>query len=286
MTGEGSQDLTLTVDDRPVVVYARSVMPSLDPETPWLKRSGFLYDLMTPSGIVLTESMPADHPHQHGVMIAWTSGLLDGQKIDCWNSHKLEGLVEHREVVRAEKNLLEVELNHISLLDDEPETIIRESWGVEVQSVDGVNVVDLESRQWLKTSKEFRIRQYKYGHFCFRGRDDWLFGRCTLTTDEGVDRVKGNHMVPKYALMHGLLSRRETEAARMVGVAVISHPENSPHEHPVRLHPQDPYFSFAPMVAGEFSLKRDEPFVTRYRIITFDGPPPIESIESLRNEFV
>ena len=48
-----------------------------------------------------------------------------------------------------------------------------------------------------------------------------------------------------------------------------------PHRHPapVRLHPSKPYFSFSPMVLGDFTIAPGETYRARYRYLPHDGPP-------------
>ena len=49
----------------------------------------------------------------------------------------------------------------------------------------------------------------------------------------------------------------------------------------MRLHPKMPYFCFAPMVAGEFQIEPDKPYVSRYRFIAFDGKVDSQRIEAM-----
>ena len=58
----------------------------------------------------------------------------------------------------------------------------------------------------------------------------------------------------------------------MTGVTIFCHPENFRAPQPVRLHPSMPYFCFAPMVLGDFTIEKSEPYVSRYRFLIHDGP--------------
>jgi hypothetical protein len=55
-------------------------------------------------------------------------------------------------------------------------------------------------------------------------------------------------------------------------VAIFGSSQNFQHPQPVRLHPDKPYFCFAPCVLGEFAISRERPLVSRYRIVTHAGP--------------
>jgi hypothetical protein len=51
----------------------------------------------------------------------------------------------------------------------------------------------------------------------------------------------------------------------------MGHPNNFRASQPVRLHPDKPYFCFAPEIVGPFTIARQESFVSRYRFLIFDG---------------
>ena len=71
----------------------------------------------------------------------------------------------------------------------------------------------------------------------------------------------------------------------MCGVTVLDHPGNFRFPQPVRLHPNKPYFCFAPMVLGEFEISPGHPYTSRYRLYVHDGPPDAADIERLWNDY-
>ena len=54
---------------------------------------------------------------------------------------------------------------------------------------------------------------------------------------------------------------------------MLDHPANFRSPQPVRLHPNKPYFCFAPMVPGAFEIAPGRPYVSRYRLVLHDGRP-------------
>jgi hypothetical protein len=59
-----------------------------DPSQPW--RMNFIHPLVAPSGAILTEDAPIDHPHHRGLFWAWRRVILDGQVIgDGWTGRDL-----------------------------------------------------------------------------------------------------------------------------------------------------------------------------------------------------
>ena len=69
------------------------------------------------------------------------------------------------------------------------------------------------------------------------------------------------------------------------GIAAIAHPDNFRYPQPVRLHPEKPYFCFAPMVLGDFQIKPNEPYVSRFRFVAFDGKPDPEQLNAIMKEY-
>ncbi len=65
---------------------------------------------------------------------------------------------------------------------------------------------------------------------------------------------------------------------------MLDDPRNFRFPQPVRIHPNKPYFAFSPMVDGEFRIEPEKTYISRYRIITHDGPPNTEELDKLWRE--
>ena len=53
----------------------------------------------------------------------------------------------------------------------------------------------------------------------------------------------------------------------------------------MRLHPNEPFFSYAPVQLGPLTIAPAQPFVSRYRFIVIDSPPDAALFERLWNDF-
>ena len=137
-----------------------------------------------------------------------------------------------------------------------------------------MNVFDLLSTQICVMDKPLVIAEYHYGAMCIRGSPLWL-GKASMITSEGHDRVNGNHTKANWVVMHGKVDGKEC------GIAAFGHPDNFRTPQPVRLHPKKPYFCFAPMVAGEFSLEPGKPYVSHFRFAAFDGKPDLALLDEI-----
>ena len=63
------------------------------------------------------------------------------------------------------------------------------------------------------------------------------------------------------------------------GIVLMGHPDNLRAPQPVRVHPTEPFFCFAPQQLGEFRITPDQPYRARYRFVVVDGEPDRAALE-------
>ena len=270
--------LSLSHDGRTLMKYNARYIDSPDTDQPWYGRSGFIHPVYTPSGRVLTAGFPGDHMHQHGLMFAWTSAEFDGRDVDFWNSKKEAGFIEHVETVRADADAIVVKLRHIDETATTPIVVLKETWEIERVPHESMNVFDLVSTQTCATDRPLKIKAFHYGAMCIRGPSAWL-KQATMITNEGKQRVEGNHSRPNWVTLSGQID------GQACGIAAMSHPTNFRTPQPVRLHPNKPYFCFAPMVLGGFQIEPGKPYVSRFRFVAFDGEPDADQLNALWGQY-
>jgi Methane oxygenase PmoA len=248
-------------------------------------RSGHIHPLQTPSGKTMTAEFPADHAHQHGVFFAWVQTQFAGHEVDFWNQGKRIGNVRHRRLVESRSGPVyagfESVLDHLDLSTG-VKVVLNETWRVMAIQIEDAYLVDIESTQTAATEVPLKIQKYHYGGFGWRGPSEWLLPTdkgeatgCEFLTSEGHGRVPGNHTRPRWVSVTGRVN------GDLCTLAIFGHPANLHHPQPVRLHPDKPYFCFAPCVLSDFEIKQDQPLTSRYRIITHDGPARPERYQRL-----
>ncbi len=265
--------ITLKNGDKDILVYNSAYLPSPKKDAPWFGRSGFIHPVLSPKGKTLTTPFPDDHLHQHGIMFAWTSGRIDGRKVDFWNSKRLEGKVEHVETVSVSDSKVVVKLRHIDLKGGN-KVALNETWEITKVDHPTFNVFDLKSIQNSPLKDGLTIAKYHYGALCLRSISGF-----TAVTSEKADRIKGNHTRPSWVAFSGQVD------GESCGIAGIQHKNNFRYPQPVRIHPKMPYFCFAPMVAGEFKLEYGKPYVSRFRFVAFDGEINSAELNKISEEF-
>lgn len=253
------------------------------------RRGGYLHPIHAPGGQVVTDDFPPNHVHHHGVWWAWTSTVFQGRHPDFWNMGDRKGRVEFVAVDDSWSGPVHAGLRarhrFVDLLAQPPVVALTERWTVTAyaQSADasGTWFFDLTSEQECATGDALHLPQYRYGGIGLRG--NWAWNGPTnvhfLTADGETDRQRGNGSRSRWCDMSGDVD------GRRVGIAVLCHPSNYRFPQPMRLHPDEPFFNYAPSQAGEMELKPGTNYLSRYRFVLHDGPPPAAVIERLWNDF-
>jgi hypothetical protein len=266
----------LRIGDRPVLRYNHTVVEPPPGIAAVYRRSGYIHPLFSPAGKELTGDFAADHPHQHGLFMAWVNTQFEGRRLDFWNQGKQTGQVEHVGVRQTTEGPVFAELQVLRHLDPTapggPRPVLDETWTIRVYNRSDGFLFDLVSHQRCAGPSPLELEKYHYGGMALRGNGQWLTVAgstppCDYLTSEGFTRVDGNAQPARWVELHGRLD------GQPAGVAVLGHPENFRAPQPARLHPTKPYFVFAPMIAGSFRIEPGDTYTSRYRYWLHDGPP-------------
>ena len=102
-----------------------------------------------------------------------------------------------------------------------------------------------------------------------------------LTSDGGTDRSKGdnNETRGNWAHIGGRVD------GGLTGIAILGHPGNALAPQPMRIHPDEPFFCFAPQQAGGLEIAPGKPLTLRYRFVVADGAPDKKELDRLWNDY-
>jgi hypothetical protein len=274
--------ITLTARNQKVLVYQgeESELPRADIK-PEFKRGGYIHPVLSPSGRLVTDDYPSNHIHHHGIWFPWTKTSFEGREPDFWNMGQKKGRVEFVRFVEKWRGPVhagfQAEHRFVDQTAPEPKTALNETWNVTTYQIPNPNffVFDLVSTQTCATASELILPKYYYGGLGFRGNWAWNGeGNCYFLTSNGeTDRKKGNETRGSWCHISGDVDGERT------GVAILSHPENFRSPQPMRLHPTEPFFCFAPSQLGDWKIEPGKPYVSKYRFIVADGAPKKESID-------
>ena len=240
---------------------------------PIFRRGGYIHPIYSLSGKVITDDFPPNHIHHHGVWFSWSSAQFEGRATDFWNMGDAKG---HTEFVRlgehwsgAVNGGFATKHRHVDLTGGSPKPALEEDWEVRILNPfpnQKYWVFDLSCTQRC-SSTTVKFPENRYGGIGLRGNWAWN-GKdaANFMTSEGItDRVKGHATRGRWCDMHGVID------GQPVGIAVMGHPENFRAPEPMRVHPNEPFFNFAPQQAGDFELQPGKTFIARYRFVIHEG---------------
>jgi hypothetical protein len=251
-------------------------------------RGGYIHPVHTPAGKRVTDDFAVGHVHHHGIWAPWTKTEFEGRQPDFWNMGDSKGRVEFVAVDTVWNDAkgagLVARHRFVDLLAPEPKTVLNETWEIRafaVRSPRPLFVIDLVSTQTCATASALTLPKYHYGGLGLRANEAWN-GRTNglyLTANGDTDRLKINETRAKWAWIGGPLD------GGVAGTAVLCHPANYRFPQPMRLHPHEPFFCYAPQQLGQMEIKPGEPYVSRYRFVTADGVLTKAEIDRLWDDY-
>ncbi|NNJ24723.1 PmoA family protein [Alienimonas chondri] len=277
---ETDDALRVTLRGKPVLNYVKTARPVPDGIESYYSRSGYLHPIYSPTGEEITGDYPPDHAHQHALFFAWTKCTFDGKEVDFWNQAKRQAGIEFRGVadIRRGEKQVSFSVKHAFTVGEGDDRVdaLDEVWTVTVhRTPDDHFLFDIQSVQTCASDEPLILERYRYGGMAFRGQSEWLgdggggdggeSGGLRFLTSDGKDRRDGNHTRPDWVSLSGRLDGQD------VSFTAFGSPDNFRAPQPVRLHPDKPYFCFAPMALGQFRIEPGREYVSRYRyLVTSD----------------
>lgn len=276
--------LKVSAAGKPLVEYQAE--PGELPRTnikPIFRRGGYLHPIYSLSGKVITDDFPPNHIHHHGVWFSWSSAEFEGRGTDFWNMGDGKGHVEFAELGQTWSGPAHggftAKHRYVDLTGGAPKTALNEDWEVRILNRfpdQKFWVFDLSCTQRC-ASTAIKFPEYRYGGVGLRGNWAWNGKDAVqfLTSDGVTDREKSHTMHARWCDMHGLID------GQVVGIAVMGHPDNFRAPQPMRVHPTEPFFNFAPQQAGDFQLEPGKAYVARYRFVIHDGAPDKDLLDRI-----
>ena len=259
-------------------------LPSPDIKPVFL-RGGYIHPVYTPKGKIVTDDYPSDHYHHHGIWFAWTKTEFEGKHPDFWNVGDGTGRVDFEKVGKTWSGPVYAGFTsyqkYVALTGETPKTALNEEWDVRVYDLGSEYFVfDIVATQECASASPLILEEYRYGGMGVRGNREWKDkSKVSFLTSDGKTRLDGNATRSHWCHIGG------TVDGQLVGLAVLDHPSNFRAPEPLRIHPDDPYFNYAPSQMGRFQIDPGKKFVLRYRYVVSDGPPDPKLLERLWNDY-
>jgi hypothetical protein len=166
----------------------------------------------------------------------------------------------------------------IDMTIDPEAVVLSEGWRITVGVREWprrVYVINLVSTQTCATNQPLVLPQYHYGGLGVRGNEGWTgeTGCLFLTASGQTNRLAANQTRGSWCWMGGQVE------GRIAGMTILCHPSNDRFPQPMRIHPTEPFFCYAPPQLGEMRIEPGKPYVARYRIVVADGCPTMREAE-------
>jgi hypothetical protein len=285
---ETNEELSISFEDNLVAKFhkALKLLGGIEPE---FARNGFVHPFTSPEGMILTDDFPVDHRHQHGIFGALTFTTYQGDTLDFWNQIKKSGNVHLEELVSIYNGPLFAEISakmHYTRFNSPEVPILEEGWTVRFFAEADHHVIFIDSEISNVTEDILFAEKYHYGGLGWRGPKEWngsdsinFEAEMKVITSEGLEKPEANHTSPDWLSSYGNIGDKEG------GVLAFSQAESFRFPSKVRVHPSMPYFTFAPMVSGKYSIEKGNPIRTGYVFITYDGSMREKFLERLYSEY-
>ncbi len=280
---------------QPVLQFNARETPPPPGVRPIFARGAYIHPVYTPSGLWVTDDYPPNHLHHHGIWAAWTKTVFEGRRPDFWNVGDSTGRVAPVALDTVWSGPVHAGFRsrqqYIDVSASPAKVALDETWEVRVYPPgEGGRyyVFDLVQVQQASTQSPLELPTYHYGGVGFRGNRAWDgAANAVFLTSEGKTRADGHATTARWCHIGGRVGGGPLGAsdAALAGITIMNHPGNFRAPQPMRIHPTEPFFNYAPSQGGPWSIRPGERYVARYRFVVYDGEPDVALLERLYGEF-
>ncbi len=272
---ETDAGLEMRIKEKPVYFYHTAIAEPPADSPAYYKRSGFIHPLYSPDGKIMTDDFPSNHAHQHAIFHAWTNNTFRKQHVDFWNQHQLTGTIQFKDVVSKSGGPVFAELRtrqeYVSLKFG---VVLQEEWTVRAYPFTDYFLIDLSLEQTNITTDTLFLNKYIYGGMAFRGSKEWdpfnkkyFRNNWNILTSEGIKDSVANNTAAKWVTAYGNVD------GQMSAVTVFNHNTNIRYPQKIRVHPNMPYWVYAPVIDGEMFIPPGGKYIASFRYFIRSAMP-------------
>ena len=264
----------LPVDGSELVTYQAAPLENpLSGET--FKGSNFIHPLKTPSGFVVTDSEPRDHPHHFGLWWPWKFIEHDGRRILCWELQDGDGVVEARGAESTTDGLVAESVYLDRKAPEGPTVRINETTKISTSPIVSEPAegyyLDLTIQHEAAGEKPITISKYRYSGLGYRGSPLWDKDSSTILTSSGAVRENANSTEARWVRIEGT-----NGMGGSAGLLMMAHPDNHAHPEKLRTWSERHYngaifINFNPVMDEAFVLQTGQTYTRKYRLFVYDG---------------
>jgi hypothetical protein len=290
-----NKDLSLLVNEKPILNYRFATTFPPDGVNPLFQRSGFIHPLTSPGGEELTRIQAPDHYHHYGIWGPWTKTHIEERAVDFWNLLLGEGTVQFAGFLSEVEGDIFTGFQALQQHMDfgakgKDQVAMNEILDVRAWNVgEKVWVVDYTTSINSPLKNGIMLDAYRYGGgIGWRATEKWNKDNCTVLTSDNKTRVDADGSFARWCMVEG---ESDVEEGRS-GILFLSHPSNRMHPEPMRIWPLDAnggrgdmYFEFVPIRHDDWKLEPKQSYTLKYRMVVFDGKMDAKTAEMYWNSF-
>ena len=289
------QDLSLLLNEKPILNYRFGTTYPPEGVDPIYKRSGFIHPLWSPEGEVLSRIQPPDHYHHYGIWGPWTLTHIDERHVDFWNLASGEGTVKFAGFLSEAEGAIYTGFKALQQHIDfgakgEDQIALNEILDVRAWNIgEKVWVIDYTTSINSPLKNGIMFDAYRYGGgIGWRATEKWHKDNCTVLTSDNKTRIDADGSFARWCLVEGESDANEGRS----GILFLSHPSNRMHPEPMRVWPLDAnggrgdmYFEFVPIRHEDWKIEPKKDYTLKYRMVVFDGKIDAATAEKYWNSF-
>lgn len=285
----GPRDLLVRHGGDPLFTYYHGHVLPPEGVDPAYVRSGYIGNLMSPGGKLITEDFPSDHYHHKGIWFPWTNTQFEGRDIDFWNLGKKKGRVQFAGFEALETGAVYGRFvsRHEFVDVTQPEggkVALDETWDVRIYAAGGrekrYQLFDVTSEQSCASDSPLHLRKYRYGGMAFRGAKEWKKDNYVLLTSEGKTKENGHTTRARWCAHSGSVDGQWTT------VVVLCSPANERFPEPMRIWTKGgAFFNYTPIQHEAWDFKPGEKHRFSYRFYVHEGKIDRDRAEQAWQDF-
>jgi len=275
------QSITIKSNNKEVLVYQ---LQKPDNKKYPLESACYFHPLRSPAGKILTDFANTDHPHHRGIFLGWVE-MHGAKDADFWGWGQ-PAPIANRKIVHGTfdqttttTKTVGFQVSNDWLADNQP--LLHERLQATVSATEKANILDLNYT--FTADDDLTLARWAFGGFCVRMPKT---GKLAIFGPDGpVNLPTPVHTKPESdwpaAKWYDFTLTYDDNS--QAGIALIDHPRNPPtlwHNHKdIRM------INPATTAPGPITIKANERFILRYRLVAHDGPPDPKTLNNLAEDF-
>lgn len=256
--------------------------------------AAFFPSLLTPAGVEVLGTQPADHLHHMGLWWPWKYLVVDGKEYNTWEIQQGDGRMRcesTRQWGGPAAAVVRADIFSETGSRRSPTTIAHQDARFVMWRSQGAGrMLDIALADWAADGRKVVAKAYRYSGFSIRAAHDWDAKTSTLVTSEGKGRDDGHATLGRWLLINAKPKGAASESVSVLMLSRAAKLRGTPETFRIwdsKTHHGQIFANFNPVFKDPIELPAsDAPALLRqYRVITADRVITAAEAETLWQAF-